>query len=45
MRDLFAGLRTEMTPGDEPVTQARMAEIHKQAAKLAELAQQRDEGP
>lgn len=45
MRDLFAGLRTEMTLGEEPVTQARMAEIHKQAAKLAELAQQRDEGP
>ncbi len=45
MRDILAALRTEMTMGDEPVTQERIAEIHKQAAKLAELALQREESP
>ncbi len=45
MRDIFAGLRTEMTLGEEPPTKERIEEIHKQAAKLAELALQRQEGP
>jgi hypothetical protein len=45
MRDLFAGLRTEMTLGEEPVTKERIAEIHKQAAKLADLALQREDTP
>ncbi|MCW1926055.1 hypothetical protein OKA05_26080 [Luteolibacter arcticus] len=46
MRDLFAGLRTEMTVAEgEQVTQSKVAEITKQAAKLAELALRRDEGP
>ncbi|MEO5914358.1 MAG: hypothetical protein ABIS50_09010 [Luteolibacter sp.] len=42
MRDLLAGLRTEMTlaDGDEP-THEMMTEIRKQAAKLVELALQR----
>jgi hypothetical protein len=44
MRDLLAGLRTEMTleEGKEP-TAEMMAEIRKQAAKLVELALQRKE--
>ncbi len=44
MRDLLAGLRTEMTlpDGDEP-THEMMAEIRKQAAKLVELALQRQQ--
>lgn len=45
MRDILSGLRTEMTPGEEPATQATVAEISKQAAKLAELALQREEAP
>lgn len=45
MRDILSGLRTEMTPGEEPATQATVAEISKQAAKLAELALQREEDP
>lgn len=42
MRDVLAGLRTEMTleEGKQP-TQELMAEIRKQAAKLVELALQR----
>jgi hypothetical protein len=44
MRDLLAGLRTEMTlpDGDEP-THEMMTEIRKQAAKLVELALQRQQ--
>lgn len=44
MRDLLAGLRTEMTlvDGVEPAP-ALMAEIRKQAAKLVELALQRQQ--
>jgi hypothetical protein len=44
MRDLLAGLRTEMTlpEGKEP-TQAMMADIRKQAAKLVELSLQRQQ--
>ncbi len=44
MRDILAGLRTEMTleEGKEP-TPAMMAEIRKQAAKLVELALQRQQ--
>lgn len=44
MRDLLAGLRTEMTleDGKEP-TPELMAEIRKQAAKLVELALQRQQ--
>lgn len=45
MRDILSGLRTEMTPGEEPATQATVAEISKQATKLAELALQREEDP
>jgi len=45
MRDILAGLRAEMTPGDQPVTVATIAGISKQAAKLAELALQRDDEP
>ena len=46
MRDLFAGLRTEMTLGEEEtVTQSKVAEISKQAAKLADLALKREEAP
>ena len=44
MRDILSGLRTEMTPGEDPVTRETVAEISKQAAKLAELALQREEG-
>lgn len=44
MRDILAGLRTEMTleEGKEP-TPALMVEIRKQAAKLVELALQRQQ--
>ena len=44
MRDILAGLRTELTleEGKEP-TPAMMAEIRKQAAKLVELALQRQQ--
>lgn len=44
MRDLLAGLRTEMTlpEGKEP-TPAMMVDIRKQAAKLVELALQRQQ--
>ncbi len=44
MRDVLAGLRTEMTvpDGQEP-TKEMMAEIRKQAAKLVELALQRQQ--
>ncbi|MES2660876.1 MAG: hypothetical protein V4689_19780 [Verrucomicrobiota bacterium] len=44
MRDLLAGLRTEMTlaDGEEP-TKEMMSEIRKQAAKLVELALQRQQ--
>lgn len=45
MRDILAALRTEMTVGEEPVTQQTIAEIHKQAAKLVELALQREDTP
>jgi hypothetical protein len=46
MRDIFAGLRTEMTMEDgQAPTKERVEEIHKQAAKLVELAHQRQEGP
>ena len=45
MRDILAGLRTEMTLGEEPVTQETIADIAKQATQLAELALQRDEEP
>lgn len=44
MRDLLSGLRSEMTIGDEPPSQETVTEISKQAAKLAELALQRQEG-
>ncbi|MCW1887254.1 hypothetical protein OKA04_21125 [Luteolibacter flavescens] len=44
MRDLFAGLRTEMTLEDgEKISKEKVAEITKQAAKLAELALKREE--
>lgn len=44
LRDILAGLRTEMTlvEGQEP-TPEKMAEIRKQAAKLVELALQRQQ--
>ncbi|GAA5481660.1 hypothetical protein [Haloferula sargassicola] len=44
MRDLLAGMRTEMTfkEGEDP-TPEKMAEIEKQATKLVELALQREE--
>lgn len=45
MRDIFSGLRLEMTLGDEPATKERVEEITKQAEKLAALALQRQEGP
>ncbi|TAE76492.1 MAG: hypothetical protein EAZ65_06885 [Verrucomicrobia bacterium] len=45
MRDILAGLRTEMTLGEEPVAQETIADIAKQATQLAELALQRDEEP
>ena len=45
MRDIFSGLRLEMTLGDEPPTKERVEEITKQAEKLAALALQRQEGP
>ncbi len=45
MRDLLSGLRNEMTLGDEPAEHKTITEISKQAAKLAELALQRQEGP
>lgn len=41
MRDLLSGLRSEMTLGEEAPTAQKVAEIHKQASKLAELASQR----
>ena len=42
MRDVLAGLRTEMTLGDgKQPSQELMSEIRKQAAKLVELALQR----
>ncbi len=44
MRDVLAGLRTEMTlPDGKPPTKEMMAEIRKQAAKLVELALQRQQ--
>ncbi len=44
MRDLLAGLRTEMTlMDDEKPTKEKMAEIREQAAKLVALALQRRE--
>jgi hypothetical protein len=43
MRDILAGLRTEMTPGETPVTRETVTEISKQAAKLAELALQHED--
>jgi hypothetical protein len=45
MRDILSGLRTEMTVGEEPVIQKTVAGIAQQAAKLAELALQREEEP
>jgi hypothetical protein len=45
MRDILSGLRTEMTVDEKPVTKETIAAISKQAAKLAELALQREEGP
>ncbi len=45
LRDILSGLRTEMTLGEDPVTQETIAGISKQANKLAELALQRDEEP
>jgi hypothetical protein len=33
-----------MTPGEQPVTRETITEISKQAAKLAELALQHEEG-
>lgn len=44
MRDLLSGLRSEMTVGDDPPSQETITGISKQAAKLAELALQRQEG-
>jgi hypothetical protein len=42
MRDILAGLRTEMTlEKDAAPTEAKVAEIRKQADKLVELALQR----
>lgn len=41
MRDILAGLRSEMTLGDAAPTQAKVAEIRKHAEKLVELALQR----
>jgi hypothetical protein len=44
MRDVLAGLRTEMTlPDGKQPTKEMMAEIRKQAAKLVELALQRQQ--
>lgn len=45
MRDILAGLRTEMTVGETPVTRETIAGISRQSAKLAELALQREETP
>lgn len=45
MRDILSGLRTEMTVGEEPVTQETIAGISKKAGELAELALQREEEP
>jgi hypothetical protein len=45
MRDILAGLRAEMTIGEQPVTRETVNGISKQAAKLAELALQRDDEP
>lgn len=44
MRDLLSNLRTEMLVDGNPATKERVAEIHKQATKLVELALQRQEG-
>lgn len=38
MREMLSGLRTEMAGGDEAATKEKVAEITKQASKLAELA-------
>jgi hypothetical protein len=38
MREMLSGLRTEMAGGDEAATKEKVAEITKQAGKLAELA-------
>ncbi|MBB5351043.1 hypothetical protein HNR46_001277 [Haloferula luteola] len=44
MRDLLAGMRTEMVLGEgEEPTSEKMTEIHQQATKLVELALQREE--
>ncbi len=44
MRDILAGLRTEMTlPEDQDPTPANIAELRKQAAKLVELALRRQQ--
>lgn len=45
MRDLLSGLRSEMTIGEEPPSHETVSGINKQAAKLAELALERQEGP
>ncbi len=45
MRDLLAGLRSEMTLGEEEAEHKTATEVSTQAAKLAELALQRQEGP
>jgi hypothetical protein len=46
MRDIFAGLRTEMTLEEGQVpTKERVEEIRQQASKLVDLAHQRQEGP
>ncbi len=45
MRDLLAGLRSEMTLGEEEAEHKTVTEVSTQAAKLAELALQRQEGP
>lgn len=45
VRDILSGLRTEMVLDGKPATKERIAEIHVQATKLADLALQRQEAP
>lgn len=46
MRDLLSGMRSEMVVSEEtPPTQEKIAEIHKQAARLADLALRRHDQP
>lgn len=46
MRDIFAGLRTEMTLEEaKPPTKEQVEDIRQQATKLVDLAHQRQDGP